>query len=33
MAFYTRMGFVQRGSRQFNVGGKDYDDIIFRLSL
>lgn len=33
MAFYTRMGFVQRGSRQFNVGGKDYDDIIFGLSL
>jgi len=33
IAFYERVGFRSLGSRKFNVGGKDYDDIIMRLSL
>ncbi|SEL51873.1 Ribosomal protein S18 acetylase RimI [Pseudoxanthomonas sp. GM95] len=33
IAFYTRLGFDQVGTRQFNVGGRDYDDRILGLVL
>ncbi len=33
IAFYERAGFSKLGSRKFNVGGKDYDDIIMGMSL
>lgn len=33
IAFYKRVGFEKLGSRQFNVGGKDYDDNIMGILL
>ncbi|MGE8269789.1 MAG: N-acetyltransferase family protein [Stenotrophomonas geniculata] len=33
IAFYQRAGFEKLGSRQFNVGGKDYDDNIMGMLL
>ncbi|WP_395376815.1 GNAT family N-acetyltransferase [Marinicella sp. W31] len=33
IGFYEHMGFTKIGTRQFNVGGKYYDDFIMGLSL
>lgn len=33
IGFYTRLGFCKLGDRQFNVGGKDYDDNMMGLTL
>lgn len=33
MAFYTKQGFEMIGTRQFNVGGKIYDDIVMAKPL
>jgi ribosomal protein S18 acetylase RimI-like enzyme len=33
MAFYTKHGFETIGTRQFNVGGKIYDDIVMAKPL
>jgi ribosomal protein S18 acetylase RimI-like enzyme len=33
IAFYERVGFSRIGTRKFNVGGRDYDDLLMGLSL
>jgi len=33
ISFYKRQGFEIIGTRQFNVGGKLYDDFVFALNL
>lgn len=33
IGFYSRLGFGKLGERQFNVGGKDYDDNMMGLDL
>lgn len=33
IGFYTRCGFKQLGTRQYKVGGQDYDDIIMGMSM
>lgn len=33
LGFYDRMGFVQIGTRQFDVGGRVYDDWVLALTV
>ena len=33
LAFYRKQGFADLGTRQFNVGGKLYDDLVLARPL